>query len=119
MSRCRALAAALAFSLLPGCGSRPVPEPAPAPEQASTVTERWSTAGAQALRLAESGRYGEADSVLAAFATRHPGTTEAADALYWRALLRLDPANPTGGPRDAVVAIDAYLAGGTSLPRYE
>jgi len=66
----------------------------------------------------DAGRYAEADSTLGAFEIRHAGTPESAEARYWRALVRLDPANPEGTPRSALAAIDAYLAGGVDQPHY-
>jgi hypothetical protein len=41
---------------------------------------------------------------------------EALDASYYRALFKLDPANPTGTVRDAEALLDAYLAVSGPLP---
>jgi hypothetical protein len=87
--------------------------PAPPPAAAE-----WSATLASVGTLVDAGRYAEADSALDAFATRHSGTPESAEARFWRALVHLDPANPDAEPRAALAAIDAYLAGGIEQPRY-
>lgn len=88
---------------------------APPPEPSSA----WPAALATVQELVANGRHAEADSALAAFSATHLGTSESTEALYWRALVRLDPANAGATPRDALAAIDAYLAGGASLPHYQ
>ena len=111
-----ALLAALAVG---GCASGREPAITQPLPQEPTVASRWTTALDQAVSFLEAGRYAEADTALSGFAARWAGTPESADALYWRALLRLDPANPGATARDALVAIDAYLAGGADQPRYD
>jgi hypothetical protein len=69
-----------------------------------------------AQRAAAAGRFQDADVALADFARRHGSSAEAREALYWRGLMRLDPAHPSG-PASAVTAFDAYLASGGVLPR--
>jgi hypothetical protein len=61
------------------------------------------------------GRYDEADRVLAHFAEQHPGTSQAAETLYWRAIFRVDPANRDASVPVAIAALDSYLATGSSL----
>jgi TolA-binding protein len=56
------------------------------------------------------GKFDAADSLLSGFAARYPGTSEALEATYWRALALLDPANPHGSVSDAISSLDAYLA---------
>jgi hypothetical protein len=63
------------------------------------------------------GAHARADSVLERFRAQFAGTPAAAEALYARALLRVDPANATANPRDAVAALDAYAREGELLPR--
>lgn len=111
-----ALLAALALG---GCASGREPAITQPLPQEPTTSARWTAALGQTVSLLEAGRYADADSGLAGFASRWAGTPEAADALYWRALLRLDPANPGATARDALVAIDAYLAGGAEQPHYD
>jgi hypothetical protein len=99
-----------------GCGG-PAPSPIPTPWP-SEITS-WDSVHAAALRLAREGDPFTADSLLTAFAGQYAGTPEAGESLYWRALLRLDPDNPAAGPRDALAAVDAYLALGADQPRYD
>lgn len=70
---------------------------------------------AETLLLAEAevaaGRYGVADRMLADFAGRRANTPEAAETALWRALFRLDPANLTAAPQDALMLLDSYLNG--------
>lgn len=66
----------------------------------------------RARRLAASARYPEADSVLAHFLATSRDTTGAAEALYWRAVIHLDPANTRGSIDTALVSLEAYLARG-------
>lgn len=108
-----------ALLVLGGCASGREPAISPPAPQPATSDTQWTSTRTAAVRLAEMGRYGDADSLLARFAARHTGTPQGAAALYWRALLHLDPANPTTTPRDAIAAIDAYLAGGAAQPHYE
>ena len=109
-------AAAIAALLIAACAPRPEVEPAaPAPLPAAAA---WDSTLAGVRSLLGERRYLAADSALAAFETRHAGTTESGDARWWRAVLQLDPQNPDGSPRGAIAAIDAYLAGGIEQPRY-
>ena len=66
---------------------------------------------AQAEAEVAAGRFGVADRMLADFAERRADTPEAAETAIWRALFRLDPANLTAGPQDAIVLLDGYLQG--------
>ena len=114
MRRAAVLALALAAA---GCRGAPAPPlvVAPPPEP----SDAWPTALATVQELVANGRHAEADSTLAGFSARHLGTSESTEALYWRALVRLDPENAGATPRDALAALDAYLAGGASLPHYQ
>jgi hypothetical protein len=94
---------------LSGCGmlrSAVIPDP----------RTEWATALAQADREALASRYGVADRVLAEFAERHPNTSESYDALFWRALYKLDPTNATATPREAASLLDTYLAASPAVP---
>jgi hypothetical protein len=68
----------------------------------------WPATRAEAESLATAGKYGAADSVLGAFATSYSGTAEGANALYWKAVLALDPSNLSANPQAALAALDAY-----------
>jgi hypothetical protein len=104
--------AMLAFVATTGCGRRPAPEAAPAP------VRLWPASLAEAQRAVDSGRYGEADRTLDGFAQRFAGTPEGTEAVFWRALYKLDPSNKEATARDALVVLNAYLAAGPALPRY-
>ncbi|MHB1223752.1 MAG: tetratricopeptide repeat protein [Gemmatimonadaceae bacterium] len=112
--------AVTALLLAIGCtGNRPVTPAAPAPLDPPALEAQWAATLSDVRTDIGSGRYAAADSAITAFLERHPGTPQSADALFWRAVLRLDPANEAGSPREALVAVDAYIAGGTALPNFE
>ena len=105
----RAVIAIGALTVAAGCVNRRVPE-TPAPQ----LSRQWTTTLDAALAASGDGRYGDADKTIAEFESAHAGTSHAAEALYWRALLALHPANRTASNRDAVELLDRYL--GTSAP---
>jgi hypothetical protein len=114
-----ALAASLALG---GCRlfGRPTP-PAPPPETAAAA--EWPYALRGALNAALVRDFPRADSVLRAFSAKFPGTPPAAETVFYRALFRLDPATesttePLPRIREARTGLDAYVAGGPTLPRY-
>ena len=79
----------------------------------------WTPLLLQAAQEAGAGRYGPADKILADYAVRYPASAEATEAMYWRALYKIDPSNQTGGPKDAGVLLDGYLASGATVHRTE
>src|ERR1044071_3030556 len=100
----RFLALAMAVSSGTACVSFHTPsffEPAPRREWPATLS-----AGAAGV---SEGRFALADSLLARFAADYPGTTEALEAMYWRALNRLDPSNPQGSVPEAIKGLDVYI----------
>jgi hypothetical protein len=78
----------------------------------------WPGILASAQRLADAGRFADADRQLAEFAISRPGSTEGAEADFWRALFKSDPLNSEVDVRDQLAAWDTYLHGGPSMPRY-
>lgn len=70
----------------------------------------WPAALGNAQRAAEAGRHAEADRTLERFATDNRDAPQAAEALYWRALFALDPANRSATPRAALATLELYLA---------
>ena len=117
LHRMRAVGVVLALSL--ACSrSRSTPPPAVVVPETPPATLLWPDVLAGARLAADSGRYATADSALRAFAEEFAGTAESAESMYWRALLTLDPLNPTTSTASARAALDAYLAGGPSNPRY-
>jgi hypothetical protein len=100
--------AALALAvLLVGSGCVPVRN-APQPAQPTPQSE-WSAVYARVIADASESRTGEADRELAAFAQRFPGSPEASEVTYWRALLKLDP-NNAPAVREAIMMLESYLA---------
>jgi hypothetical protein len=84
-------------------GQQRLAQPSPGPMEGTTTFS-------QAAQEAVAGRFGVADKILSDYAARYPATSEAADAMYWRALYRLDPANPNASPREAAQLLDGYIA---------
>ena len=113
----RSRAAVAALLLLAACGGGAAPPPVVTPPPATD--DAWPTTLASVQELVANGRYAEADSALASFSEQNVGTPQGAEALYWRGVVRLDPANVTATPRSALAALDAYLAGGAALPHYQ
>ena len=73
-------------------------------------TERWRVVVALADQHVAAGRYAEADRLLAEFGQSSMGTPEAPEATFYRALYRLDPANPAASPQESIGLLDAFLA---------
>jgi hypothetical protein len=71
----------------------------------------WPSTLATAEARVSEGRYAVADSILGRFAARYPGSPEAFEAAYWRALLSMDPKNSSASIPTAVEYLDAYLVG--------
>jgi hypothetical protein len=89
------------------------------PEPATSPHSEWTAWLVQASQEATAGNYSVADRLLTEYGTRYPATPEAADAMYWRALYKLDPSNSAATPKDAGVLLDGYLASGTTTHRSE
>jgi hypothetical protein len=70
----------------------------------------WRASLATATQETVLGRYGVADRVLSDYAAKFPSTAEAAEATYWRAIFKLDPANVIANPREGAALLDAYTA---------
>ena len=96
-------------AILAGSGclpARPVPA---AGVQSPTAAMEWPAARAQAMAEARASRLPSADKALTDFAQRFPGSREAAEVTYWRALLRMDPNNSTA-LRESLTLLESYLA---------
>lgn len=112
--RRRGLAGILALwlGLASGCIARPTfMQPAPQRELSKVL--------ADARAAQDSGRYADADRLLADFAGRYPGSPEALETTYWRALVQLDPANQSASVPGGIAELDQYLAGGPKVAHYE
>jgi hypothetical protein len=100
--------AALALvALLVGSGCVPA-RTAPQPAEPTAQSE-WPAVYARVMADASESRTNEADRELTAFAQRFPGSPEASEVTYWRALLRLDP-NNAAAVRESIVMLESYLA---------
>ena len=84
-------------------GSQLAPAPVP------TAASEWPRTQSQATIDAREGRALAADRGLVAFAARFPNSAEAVEVPYWRAMIKLDPGNPTSS-HEALQLLDAYLA---------
>ncbi|HEU4640919.1 MAG TPA: hypothetical protein VFS44_00600 [Gemmatimonadaceae bacterium] len=80
------------------------------------VARDWLSALAAAKAAAHSGHYDDADRALYDYQQRYQGTEEAREAVYWRAVFKLDPENRGGSARAAAEQLDSYLADTTSTP---
>jgi hypothetical protein len=116
MTHARRLSLALALSLGACTTAQPrLAEPAPA----LTARAEWAPWLLQASQEAGAGNYAVADKLLTDYGTRYPASPEAAEAMYWRALYKMDPSNPVSAPHDAAVLLEGYLASGTTTHRAE
>lgn len=79
----------------------------------------WSAWLLQASHEAAAGQYAVADKLLSDYVVRFPASPEASEAMYWRALYKMDPSNGAAAPRDAAALLDGYLASGTAAHRME
>ena len=114
MTRARACSLALVVVLGACTSAQPrLAEPAPTPRS------EWASWLVQASQEASSGNYAIADKLLSDYGVRYPASPEAAEAMYWRALYKLDPGNPMAAPRDASVLLDGYISSGITAHRAE
>lgn len=112
------------FSLLACASTRRAPAPAPAPPTPSVLTDvapvsPWPGVLREAMQAAESGDYARADRLLAEWGLAHPKSPEGAEADFYRALWKIDPANKGPTIREQLAFVDAYLNGGPSQPHYQ
>lgn len=87
-----------------------------APSPAASV---WTSTLDSARKLAASSQYGAADTLLAMYALSTQGSAGANEALFWRGVFLLEPANDSGSVRAAAETFDSYLASGASEHRAE
>lgn len=71
----------------------------------------WPIAVHRATLAADSGNYANAERILAAYVAANPGTREARETLFWRALFKLDPGNTASGSLvEGLATLDKYLS---------
>jgi TolA-binding protein len=75
----------------------------------SAPTREWPATLELARNQALVGRFGAADTALADFASRYPGSAETLETAYWRALFAMDPTNTHCSVPNAMALLDAYL----------
>ena len=111
----RVLVGAVLYLAVSGCQGLTRAAEAPSPdahsEWAASLTQTWQELGA--------GRYAVADRLLAEYQSRYPASIDAIEAMYWRAIYRLDPANPAASTHEAIALLDAYLASSQTPHRTE
>lgn len=95
-------------ALLVGSGCVPTRQQTAVASVPTAETE-WPVVYTRAMTEAGEMRIPTADRALAEFADRFPGSPEAAEVPYWRALLKLDPAN-AAATHEALSTLDSYLA---------
>jgi hypothetical protein len=104
--------------LLAGSGCLPVRQQ-PNEEAAATAASEWPALYTRVMTDATESRTAAADRALSEFAQRFPGTPEAAEVPYWRALIKLDP-NSSAAIRESLSMLDSYLASApTGAHRFE
>ena len=106
----RCCAAMGILALAAACASGvPLPTLGRGDSPAEPVGTAWPNTLMAAHRAIGEGRYDRADRALVDFVTAYPGTAEAVEAEYWRAVVALDPANSAGSARDATTLLSRYL----------
>jgi hypothetical protein len=75
-----------------------------------TIDRDWDSTLLLARVRAAEGKFPAADSLLARFAAQYPGTREAIETSYWRALFDLDPSNHLSSFSNSIASLDQYLA---------
>jgi hypothetical protein len=93
-----------AIALLSGCVARHQQPPEPTPQ------ERFVDVATRARIAAAAGQRDEADAILARFVETHPGSPEAREAAYLRAILHLESATSQADRDEGKRNLDAYLA---------
>jgi hypothetical protein len=89
--------------------------PSDAATTAAANAASWAATLIAAHRDVERGRHADADRLLREFAERAPASPEAVEAMYWRAVIMLDPPSRVGTTREAVSLLEKYLASDAPL----
>jgi hypothetical protein len=87
----------------------------PPPTSSVSANAAWGPVITAAHRDASAGRSEDAERVLRDFSAAYPGTVEAAESNYWRAVFMLDPANSRSSPREAEMLLAEYLDSNASV----
>jgi hypothetical protein len=92
-----------------GCSHPHAETPAP-------VDSAWIATLDSAQRLAADSQFAMVDTLLSEFAQGTPGSIGAQEAVFWRGVFLLEPANKIGNVQDARATFDDYLASPGRLP---
>ncbi len=101
--RYRSMGLLMLATLALACSPKRVPQ-APAPAQA------YADVLSNADERVREGDYAGADRILSDFQLKAPGTEEATEITFWRALYMVDPANRRTSIPEGIRALDIYLA---------
>lgn len=103
--RLSTIVGAILIALSASCTRLRPAHPAPPP-----ADRAWPPTLSLAQAYAARGEFATADSALSVFAHRYPGTSEALESTYWRAVYKLDPSNRDLSIGGAIGSLDSYLA---------
>jgi hypothetical protein len=95
---------------LVACAQLPVATP--------NVQSDWDRTLYYARKDADAGNYFAADRLIDEYVRLHPGTREAKEITFWKAVYTLDPANERGSLGGGIAALDEYLASTDSTGLY-
>jgi hypothetical protein len=98
----RSAVTTIAF-LIAACAKQPA-------ASAPTPAAGFANAIEASRQKVDGGDYVAADRILAEYALRIPGTPEAREVSFWRAMYIVDPANRTASIAQGIRALDIYLA---------
>jgi hypothetical protein len=105
--RARLFRAVIVAQLIAGAGCISVSRPA---FMRSQPERAWPDALAAAQGQAAAGEFALADTALANFAAAYPGTSQALETAFWRAVFKMDPNNRGASIAPAMALLDGYLA---------
>lgn len=107
----RPLVFAIAFLITACVGRRPSEAPA------ASAWRDWSVAEAAAQRLLADGKVDAADSTLADFERRWPGTPQSEQGAWWRLVYQAERADDSASTAALVTRIDSILSTAPSVQR--
>jgi hypothetical protein len=82
------------------------------------VQSDWDRTLYHARKNADAGNYYAADRLIDEYVRVHPGSREAKEITFWKAVYVLDPANERGSLSGGIAALDQYVASTDSTGLY-
>jgi hypothetical protein len=82
------------------------------------VQSDWDRTLYYARKNADAGNYYAADRLIDEYVRVHPGSREAKEITFWKAVYVLDPANERGSLSGGIAALDQYVASTDSTGLY-